>query len=276
MAIDRGKQYEYAIIKSAYSKIKSPSSDITSKLAMIQTKSIESIVQSAADSMLSKIIGNMNDFYAQQVYKSFRQLGGSSPEPKTDVLFVKSGTKYKCSMKWGSSYQLSSSGISGTVSVLDKVLRKVVSGGGMGMDINALGEIALVLEQASNIASQYPTRQEKNTIKPILDRIKGSGGLNEELQRILGSRKNTNIGESYVIFKREVVRESLTGNLTFGASSDKSANYILNESELKKIDDSLVNSIADKTYIDMRLKGRGKTAEGVRLNEIVVRIEPTG
>jgi hypothetical protein len=276
MAIDRGKQYEYAIMKSAYSKIESPSSDVINQLKKIETKGIEPIVQSAADAMLSNIIGNTNNISAQQIYKSFRQLGGSSPEPKTDVLFSKGGLKYKCSMKWGASYQLSSSGISGTVNVLDKVLRKVISNGGMGMSINSLGEIALVLEQASNLSSQYPTRQEQNIIKPLLDKIKTSGGLNEELQRILGSRKNTKIGESYIIFKREVVKESLTGNLLFGPNSDKSANYILNESELKKIDTNLVNSIADKTYIDMRLKGRGKTAEGVRLNEIVVRIEPTG
>ena len=38
--------------------------------------------------------------------------------------------------------------------------------------------------------------------------------------------------------------------------------------------DKLIREISDKTYVRLRLKGRGKTAEGVRLNELVVTIEP--
>ena len=273
MAIDRGKQYEYAIIKSAYSRIINPTISIKSQLASINTKPIESIVQQAADAMIDSIQPPPSSKVAQQTfYASFKQLGGMSPEPKTDVLFVKGGIKYKCSMKWGSSYQLSSAGISGTVQTLDKVLRKVAAKS--NMSTTALGEIALVLEMASNIVGQNPVRQEQSTIKPLLQRIKSSGGLNEQLQEILGSRKNTKVDDAYITFKREVIREALTGNLIFGVNNDRSANYIMNESELKPINDLLVNNIADKTYIDMRLKGRGKTPEGVRLNEIVVRIEP--
>jgi hypothetical protein len=273
MAIDRGKQYEYAIMKSAYSRIINPTVAIKTELAKINTKPIELIVQAAADAMVDKIQPPASSTVAQQMfYSSFKQLGGSSPEPKTDVLFVKGGIKYKCSMKWGASYQLSSAGISGTVQTLDKVFRKVASKS--NMSVNTLGEIALVLEMASSIVGENPVRQEQSVIKPLLKKIKSSGGLNEQLQEILGSRKNTKVDDAYITFKREVIREALTGNLIFGASNDKAANYIMNESELKPINDLLVNNIADKTYIDMRLKGRGKTPQGVRLNEIVVRIEP--
>jgi len=273
MAIDRGKQYEYAIMISAYSRIDNPTVAIKTELAKLYTKPIEDVVQSAADGMINSIEPPASSKSARQLfYNSFKQLGGSSPEPKTDVLFVKGGTKYKCSMKWGASYQLSSAGISGTVQTLDKVLRKVAAAS--NMSVAALGEIALVLEMASNIIGNDPVRQEQSVIKTKLNRIKSSGGLNEQLQQILGSRKNTKVDDAYLSFKREVIREALTGNLIFGSANDKAANYILNESQLKKIDDSLVNDIANKTYIDMRLKGRGKTPEGVRLNEIVVRIEP--
>jgi len=98
--------------------------------------------------------------------------------------------------------------------------------------------------------------------------------LTEKLQGILGSRKNPEGDKLFLAFKRELVKESLTGAMTFGASNDKTANYILNEKELKPINDKLVNEIADKTYIDIRLKGRGTDPSGVRLNEAVIRIEP--
>jgi hypothetical protein len=66
----------------------------------------------------------------------------------------------------------------------------------------------------------------------------------------------------------------LTGELSFGKTNDKTANYILNEKELKPIDDKLVREISDLTYVRLRLKGRGKTSTGIRLNELVVTIEP--
>ena len=35
-------------------------------------------------------------------------MSGGGEEPKTDIMFSKGGKTYKCSMKWGDSYQLSS------------------------------------------------------------------------------------------------------------------------------------------------------------------------
>jgi hypothetical protein len=268
MAIDKGKQFEYAMMKVAYSRIIDPSLDELNQLKKLEIQAIENEVQVAANRMLDSI----KPSNPEPFYKSFRQLGGSSPEPKTDVSFVKNGMKYKCSMKWGDSYQLSSAGIQGTINVLNNVLLKVAMAN--SMNPNSIIQIAQVLDELSETLGSGPKKQTQPVMKAILDQAKRSGGLNDKLQNILGSRRNPESDKLFLTFKREVVRESLTGEMLFGAHSDKAANYVLTDRELKPINNELVNQIADKTYIDIRLKGRGKDASGVRLNEAVVRIEP--
>jgi hypothetical protein len=270
MAIDRGKQFEYAIMLAAYTRINNPSLGEENEIKKLSMQPIEDAVQQAANNMMNVISPTLP---TDAFYKSFKQLGGSSPEPKTDVLFVKNGQKYRCSMKWGDSYQLSSAGIQGTVNVLNNVLFKVAMSGDMGGA--QVKEVAMVLDELSQTLGEGPKKQPQPVMKALLDQAKRSGGLNEKLQNILGSRKQPEGDRLFLAFKRELVRESLTGESLFGKGSDKTANYILNERELKPIDDRLINQIADKTFVDIRLKGRGKTKEGVRLNEAVIRIEPT-
>jgi hypothetical protein len=270
MAIDKGKQFEYAIMIAAYSRVLNPPSNIKTELAKLEKQPVGADVQSAANSMMDQI---QPKTFNNSFYKSFKQLGGSSPEPKTDVLFVDRGKKIKCSMKWGDSYQLSSSGIQGTVRVLNNVLLKVAMKGSLGGA--QVKEVAMVLDELSETLGEGPKKQPQPVMKSILEKAKREGGLNDRLQSILGSRKVPQGDKLFLEFKRELVRESLTGESLFGSGSDKTANYILNERELKPIDDKLVNMIADKTFVDIRLKGRGKTKEGVRLNEAVIRIEPT-
>ena len=59
--------------------------------------------------------------------------------------------KYKCSMKWGDSFQLTSSGIDTSVATLTKVLRKVAQNMGKNnMSTNELGTLQLIIEQIAN------------------------------------------------------------------------------------------------------------------------------
>ena len=267
MAIDRGKQFEYALMKAAYSKISNPTPGIQSKLTNYNSQPIESAVDQAAEYMLGQISpSNPTD----QFYKSFQQLGGSRPEPKTDVLFVKNGKKYKCSMKWGDAYQFSSAGIEGTVNVLNSILLRVAMSGGMSGE--SVLEVAQVMDELSQTLGEGPRSQEQSIMKTKLEAAKRSGGLNEKLQAILGSRRNPNVSQAYTTFKKEILRESLTGNIMFNGN-DNAANYILSNTELKPIDDTLINGLLNRVYVDIRLKGRGSRG-GVRLNEAVVRIEP--
>lgn len=275
MAADKGKQFEYAVMLSAYGRITSElTGEVKSTFDTIMKNTndgnaISNDVMKAARETIDRLEPNTNQ---QEFYKSFRQLGGGAGgggEPKTDILFKKGSKKYRCSMKWGDKYQLSSAGISKTVSVLTDVLRGVAKEG--GMSTTNLGEIALVLEQIDNVLGSLPKKGEQSYMKTKLDKSKH---LNFQLQEILGSRKSPKASSAYSYFKDAVVRESLTGEFLFGKNSDRTAEYVLNENELKKIDDKLVREISDKTYVRLRLKGRGKTKEGARLNELVVTIEP--
>ena len=207
-----------------------------------------------------------------EFYKSFRQLGGGAGgggEPKTDILYKIGSKKYRVSMKWGDKYQLSSAGISKTVQVLTDVLKGAAKEG--NMKTNNLGEIALIFEQIDSTLGKLPKKGEQAYMKAQLAK---ADHLNLQLQEILGTRKNPKVAEAYSTFKDAVVKESLTGQYLFGKNADATAEYVLNEKELKKIDDRLIREISDKTYVRLRLKGRGKTAAGVRLNEVVVTIEP--
>jgi len=273
MAVDKGKQFEYAIMIDALSRL--PSSlmkgelELTYKDLMTKTnngKIIEAGVKLAAKKMIDDIepLTNKSAFY-----KSFKQLGGGiggGGEPKTDVLFIKQGKKYKCSLKWGDKYQLSSAGISKTSEVLKKVLDKSNQ-----IKNKTREEIAKFITEFENTLGTLPKKGEQAAMKRALET---NNDLKAKLEQFLGTRKETQVADTYKAFKDAIVYESITGELIFGKNSDKTANYILNEKELKPIDDKLVRLVSDQTYVRLRLKGRGKTEEGVRLNELVVTIEP--
>ena len=269
--IDRGKQFEFAVMKSAYSRIRNPTLTKQSMLAFFNGQPIEANVQNAADKMVDRIGGSRNTIRGNDpLYDSFILMGGQRPEPKTDIIFIKNGVKHRCSLKYGGRFQLSSAGIESTVKVMNDVLTKVSFSGGLGgLQVK---KVASVLSELSEVF-EGPKRQEK----PIMDRLmreaKKEGGINETLQDILGSRKMPDGSKVFQTFKEELVREALTGRIMFGANNDKTANFILTDSYLRRIDATLVREVTTKTYVDIRPKGRGLTKEGIKLNEAVVRIE---
>ena len=269
--IDRGKQFEFAVMKSAYSRLKEPSLTKLSMLNYFNGQPIESAIQNAADKMVDRIGGSRNTIRGNDIfYDSFILMGGQRPEPKTDIIFRKSGVKHRCSLKYGGRFQLSSAGIESSIKVMTGVLTKVSFSGGLGgLEVK---RVASVLSELSEIF-QGPKRQEK----PIMDRLmreaKKEGGINERLQDILGSRKLPQGSKVYQTFKEELVREALTGRIAFGANNDKTANFILTDKYLRRIDATLVREVTSKTHVDIRPKGRGITKEGIKLNEAVVRIE---
>ena len=278
--IDRGKQFEFAVMKSAYSRIINPTLTKQSMLAFFNGQPIEASVQNAADKMMDRIGGSRGKTITipfnpippsnDPFYDSFILMGGQRPEPKTDIIFRKNGVKHRCSLKYGGRFQLSSAGIESTVKVMNDVLTKVSFSGGLGgLQVK---KVASVLSELSEVF-EGPKRQEK----PIMDRLmreaKKEGGINEKLQDILGSRKLPDGSKVFQTFKEELVREALTGRIMFGANNDKTANFILTDSYLRRIDATLIREVASKTYVDIRPKGRGLTKEGIKLNEAVVRIE---
>lgn len=271
--VDKGKQFEYAIMIEALSRI--PQSmrkgDVSVTYSNLMAKTnkgaiIAADVKKAAAAMINSIEPGSDKI---QFYKSFKQLGGGiggGGEPKTDILFVKAGKKYKCSLKWGDSWQLSSAGISKTSEVLRRVLDKVT-----GISKSTKEEIAGFITEFENSLGTLPKKSEQEVMKRALE---NNSELKGKLEELLGSRKHTQVVDAYKTFKDAVIYEALTGELLFGKTNDRAANYILSNSELKPINSSLTRMVSDQSYVRLRLKGRGKTAEGVRLNELVVTIEP--
>ena len=56
--IDRGKQFEFAVMKSAYSRIRNPSLTKQSMLVYFNGQPIEANVQNAADKMVDRVGGS--------------------------------------------------------------------------------------------------------------------------------------------------------------------------------------------------------------------------
>ena len=107
---------------------------------------------------------------------------------------MSSGKKYKCSMKWGDSFQLTSSGIDTSVSTLTKVLRKVAQNMGKNnMSTNELGTLQLIIEQIANKFENRTGTVTQAEADRMMSDINKAGGLNEQLQQILGSRKTPSV-----------------------------------------------------------------------------------
>ena len=109
-------------------------------------------------------------------------------------------------------------------------------------------------------------------MKRLMTQIRNEGGLQDKLQRALGSTKNPQPAEEFAAFKEAVVRESMTGQGTFGKRNDRTANYILSENKLIPITNSYIKKVAERASVRIRLKGRS-SRNGVKFNEIVISID---
>lgn len=274
MAISRGNQYEHAVMAQALSRIEDPTLDEESRLSLHRSKISDQQVFDTAQRFMNNIWNvERTNPTSQQFYKSFKQLGGRNPEPKTDVLFVKNGTRYRCSMKWDDAWQLGSAGIQGSVSVMNMVLQKIAIAGGMGG-----GEVIRVAEILDWMGDTMDLGKLPQTqIRPLVERGKQQGEF-QDLQRILGSRQQPQPDRLYIAFKREFIRESLTGSNVFGVSNDRCATHILDSTpQVSPITDAMINGMMDRVFVDIRLKNRGYLDPDTKnqpINEAVLRIEP--
>ena len=276
MAANKGLQYENAVMAEALARIWEPTLDEERMLLEYRSKVEDSNVENTARRFMDRI-WNLDPTQAtsKQFYRSFKKLGGGRPEPKTDILFIKNGQKYRCSLKYGGKWQFSSAGIQGNITLMNRILQKISVAGSVGGV--ATIKIAELLEWLQDEIALQPTKQVKSAISPRLAALKQQGGTNEQLERILGGKKNAQLDPMYSAFKREFIRENLTGGIAFGTNNDACANYVLDMENLYPITDTVVNSLLDKVFVELRLKGRGfdPGGSGERLNEIVLRVEQT-
>ena len=204
--------------------------------------------------------------------RQFRKLGGGRPEPKTDVLFIKNGVKHRCSLKFGGRWQFSSAGIQGNLVLLEKILTKITLAGSM-TGVSTI-QVANLLEWMLDEITSQPTKQIKSIQSARLSALKQSGSTNDTLEKILGGKKNPQLDPLFTSFKREFIRENMTGSIAFGANDDRCANYVMDMDNLYPITNNVIDDLLDKVYVELRLKGRSTDEyTGERLNEIVLRVE---
>ena len=274
---NKGLQFEHAVMYSATSRIINKSSQNQKDFedASGRISGIPNDIRSAADKIVESMAPTGNNIEARQkYYQSFQKMSGGGEEPKTDIMFKSGGKTYKCSMKWGKSYQLTSAGIDKSVAVFQKVLSKTAKQcGGGSTNAQTLGYLQLILEQIGNKCENAKGTVDQPTAKRILSDIKKSGGLNEQLQEVLGSKAKPDGAAAYDCFKYNLTHECMTGAMLFN-NDDRAASHILTEDGVKEIDEKVVRGVMKQAGVRMALKGRGKDkVTGVRQNAIVIRYE---
>lgn len=272
---NKGLDFEHAIMYVATSRIigRDRSQESAFQESAKKWPTIDADIKKTA----TKLVQNMaprGEAEKQKFYGSFKKMSGGV-EPKTDILFIKSGKKYKCSMKWGDSFQLTSSGIDTSVAVLTKVLKKVAAEiGKNNMTATELGTLQLIIEQIANKFENRTGTMTAPEAERLMRDVTKAGGLNEQLQDILGSRKVPSGAKAYDAFKFELTKECMTGELTFANEKDKAANYLLTENGLKPIDETAVREVMKKAGVRFSKKGRGTDkVTGIRKNAISIRYE---
>jgi hypothetical protein len=272
-ALNNGLAFEFAVMYAATSRIEIRDKDQEEAFQEAAAK-WPLIPQEIKDKATEIVLGLAPKLKAQRqtFFKSFKKMSGGD-EPKTDILFKKGGKKYKCSMKWGNSFQLSSAKVDSTVDYITKVLKKCAADlGKNGMTTDQLGSLQLILEQISNKFENATGTVTAPEADRMMKDVNKAGGLNEQLQEILGSKKSP--GTAYDTFKFELTKECMTGNLTFATDKDKAANYLLTENGLKPINDAAIREVMAVAGVRFSKKGRGTDkATGVRKNQISIRYE---
>ena len=267
MAVDKGKQYEYSVCLAAWANIWYANLTLSKQADYRKYDSLITDPDVRAAGPIS--IEEIKKIISSPDWSSFESKAGRSKfggEPKTDILFNRD---VKVSVKWeDKGWQLTSGNPRFTYETMANALSASYERG--DVMIKDYFVIKNLIDAYDKAFSKVGTQVSQN-IDSILDKNKE---VSSDISSMLGS--NHKPGEVYEVFNRAVVREALTGEILFDGGVD-AANYVLgNLSGFHKIDDKLVSVVARfyKTRIAAK-KGRGKTAEGVRRNEIAGRMEIT-
>lgn len=268
--MDKGKQFEHAVCQAAWNMAglsnlsSSKRSDYDSNQKLISKGTITTECINAANKAVEQIASKLSN----PDWKSTRQLGGTRPEPKTDVII---GRNVKMSLKWeDGGYQLSSGNPRFTVQNLKNSLDVMYEQG--DYKLSDYSEISQLLDAYGRAFSNVGTRP-SSQIDSVLDKNQQLIG---SINTILASDQSA--GDMYAHFNRAIVYEALTGEQLFGENNEKTANYVLgNLSGFHKIDDAYVNAVAKHFKVRILSKKGRSTPRGAaeRNQELSGRFELT-
>lgn len=240
MAQDQGTQFEWCVLHTAYSRLTNPevlsSTQLkTKEKALTNWDKANSTVQNHAKNVIDKLVPSSPN-ESLNFYKSFEKMGSGS---KSDIVFYKGSTLYQCSMKYGDSFQLSSSMIETNVTVLTDIFKKISRGKGAKTDGNTLANIQKVI---NDVEAFFPNKyMTSNDIDSLVKHNPNAAALEERLIEIIGTKGKNGVGSVYDEFRCAFVEESITGKMTLKGKPMHVATHILTEKGVRPITKKLVH-----------------------------------
>ena len=240
MAQDQGTQFEWCVLHTAYSRLTNPevlsSTQLTTKEdAQTNWDKANSTVQNHAKNVIDKLAPSSPN-ESLKFYSSFQKMGSGS---KSDIIFYKGGKLYQCSMKYGDSFQLSSSMIETNVTALTGIYKKIARGKGSKTDGNTLANIQAVI---NDVEAFFPNKyMTSNDIDSLVKHNPNAAALEERLIEIIGTKGKDGVGSVYDEFRCAFVEESITGKITLKGKPMQVATHILTEKGVRPITKKLVH-----------------------------------
>lgn len=240
MAQDQGTQFEWCVLHTAYSRLTNPevlsSTQLkTKEKALTNWDKANSTVRNHAKNVIDKLVPSSPN-ESLNFYRSFEKMGSGS---KSDIVFYKGNTLYQCSMKYGDSFQLSSSMIETNVTVLTDIFKKISRGKGAKTDGNTLANIQKVI---NDVEAFFPNKyMTSNDIDSLVKHNPNAAALEERLIEIIGTKGKDGVGSVYDEFRCAFVEESITGKMTLKGKPMQVATHILTEKGVRPITKKLVH-----------------------------------
>ena len=240
MAQDQGTQFEWCVLHTAYSRLTNPevlsSTQLkTKEKALTNWDKANSTVQNHAKNVIDKLVPSSPN-ESLNFYRSFEKMGSGS---KSDIVFYKGNTLYQRSMKYGDSFQLSSSMIETNVTVLTDIFKKISRGKGAKTDGNTLANIQKVI---NDVEAFFPNKyMTSNDIDSLVKHNPNAAALEERLIEIIGTKGKDGVGSVYDEFRCAFVEESITGKMTLKGKPMQVATHILTEKGVRPITKKLVH-----------------------------------
>jgi len=262
MAQGRGVQLEWAIVFNSLVRAGVPYTQIQERSKKHPNlKEYTGDVNKQADQCVDLVEKHDSSLLAHAYHSDELNIAGD-PEPKTDVVFQKSGRNtIRCSVKMKGPIQLSSAEGPSTAKAMAATAAQCP--GTRGKNLEALIEkisstpTKLLTEKNLSKAKQ----RKPNIVKDLID-AKGKIKDDKNYTNWVSRNKPTLIRELFDYLESDpdflycLIEETLTGKNYFGANADATSNYMLSPTKFGKIDKTYINQMVKKTKIDIRAKSR--------------------
>jgi len=262
MAQGRGVQLEWAIVFNSLVRAGVPYTQIQERSKKHPNlKEYTGDVNKQADQCVDLVEKHDSSLLAHAYHSDELNIAGD-PEPKTDVVFKKSGRNIiRCSVKMKGPIQLSSAEGPSTAKAMAATAAQCPGTRGKNLEalIEKISSTPTKLLTEKNLSKA--TQRKPNIVKDLVD-AKGKIKDDKNYTNWVSRNKPTLIRELFDYLESDpdflycLIEETLTGKNYFGANADATSNYMLSPTKFGKIDKTYINQMVKKTKIDIRAKSR--------------------